>query len=68
MTARGHSGAVQVSLTGRRHLLAALREKRLRKLSSGVFAALSETIISKGFHDMAAQLPDEYAPLLDATA
>ena len=33
-----------------------------------VFAALREMISSKEFHDMAAQLPDEYAPLLAATA
>jgi uncharacterized protein (DUF2267 family) len=33
-----------------------------------VFAALREMITSKEFRDMAAQLPDEYAPLLAATA
>jgi uncharacterized protein (DUF2267 family) len=33
-----------------------------------VFAALREMISSKEFHDMAAQLPGDYAPLLAATA
>ena len=39
-----------------------------RSTTPAVFAALREMITSKESHDMAARLPNEYAPLLAATA